>query len=38
MPWIIPCIGNAMFGFGSAVNGGASLTYLQDCYAEVGVA
>ncbi|KAK0813944.1 hypothetical protein LTR75_004399 [Friedmanniomyces endolithicus] len=35
MPWIIPCIGNAMFGFGSAVNGGASLTYLQDCYAEV---
>ncbi|TKA77610.1 hypothetical protein B0A55_03139 [Friedmanniomyces simplex] len=35
MAWIVPCVGNAMFGFGSALNGGASLTYLQDCYAEV---
>ncbi|KAK4898945.1 hypothetical protein LTR27_003676 [Elasticomyces elasticus] len=35
MPWIVLCIGTAMYGFGSALNGAVSLTYLQDCYAEV---
>ncbi|KAK4550296.1 hypothetical protein LTR36_003263 [Oleoguttula mirabilis] len=34
-PWIIPCIGSAMYGFGFSIIGDASLTYLQDCYAEV---
>ncbi|KAK5116327.1 hypothetical protein LTR85_009299 [Meristemomyces frigidus] len=34
-PWIIPCIGSALYGFGFSIIGDASLTYLQDCYAEV---
>lgn len=34
-PWIVPCIGSAIFSFGFGIIGDTSLTYLQDCYTEV---
>ncbi|OCL11054.1 major facilitator superfamily transporter [Glonium stellatum] len=35
LPWIVPCVGMALFGFGAAVIGDTSLTYLTDCYADI---
>ena len=35
LPWIAPCVGMAMFGFGAAIIGDTSLTYLTDCYADI---
>ncbi|RDL36768.1 uncharacterized protein BP5553_06120 [Venustampulla echinocandica] len=32
MPWIVPCIGTAMFGFTATSLGDISLTYLSDSY------
>jgi hypothetical protein len=37
MHWIIPSIGSAMYGAALSIVGTCSLTYLQDCYAEVRV-
>ena len=31
-PWIIPCIGAALVGFGNIAIAGLSLTYMVDCY------
>jgi len=35
MPWIIPCVGIAFFGFALTALGDTSLTYLSDCYREM---
>lgn len=35
MPWIVPCVGAAMFGFTITALGDTSLTYLSDSYREV---
>ena len=35
LPWIIPCVGIAFFGFSLTALGDTSLTYLSDCYREM---
>lgn len=36
LPWIVPAIGLAFFGFGFVVLGDVALTYAMDCYKDVG--
>ncbi|KAK5165776.1 uncharacterized protein LTR77_008699 [Saxophila tyrrhenica] len=35
MPWIVACIGSAMFGFSMTALWDAALTYAMDCYADI---
>jgi hypothetical protein len=35
MPWIVPCVGIAFFGFSLTALTDTSLTYLSDSYQEV---
>ncbi|OCK73178.1 MFS general substrate transporter [Lepidopterella palustris CBS 459.81] len=35
LPWIVPCVGMVLFGFGSAIVADTTLTYLTDCYADI---
>lgn len=37
MPWIIPAVGAAVFGFAFAALGDIALTYAMDCYKEVRI-
>lgn len=37
MPWIVPCVGAAIFGFNLTALGDTSLTYLSDSYREVSL-
>jgi hypothetical protein len=37
MHWLVPCVGTAIYGAGFSIVGTSSLTYLQDCYAEVSL-
>ncbi|KAK5043479.1 hypothetical protein LTR84_011948 [Exophiala bonariae] len=35
MPWIIPCVGTAFYGFGISAIGGLTLTFVLDSYKEI---